>query len=165
MPRYAKQTTVGVAATQTEIERVLARYGASKFIRGWDENGATVAFSLGSRMIRFTLPLPALGEFRYARVNQHASVTERTKAQQEKAWEQACRQRWRALLLIIKAKLEAVDAGVVTLEDEFLAQTMLADGSTVGEWAGPQIDEVYRTGGMPALLPGSAPKSLTSGTR
>ena len=35
-------------------------------------------------------------------------------------WEQACRQRWRALALVIKAKLEAIDAEISTFEEEFL---------------------------------------------
>jgi excisionase family DNA binding protein len=33
-------------------------------------------------------------------------------------WEQACKARWRALLLVIRAKLEAVACGISTVEDE-----------------------------------------------
>jgi hypothetical protein len=33
--------------------------------------------------------------------------------------------RWRALLLMIKAKVEAVESGVVTFEDEWLAHFVL----------------------------------------
>ena len=66
--------------------------------------------------------------------------------------EQAQRQRWRALLLVIKAKLEAIEAGIATFEDEFLAYTMLPSGETVGEWVSPQLDKVYEKGVMPATL-------------
>jgi hypothetical protein len=65
------------------------------------------------------------------------------------------RQRWRALALVIKAKLEAVEAGISSVEDEFLSFIMLPNGSTVGEWVQPQIERVYESGSMPALLPGS----------
>ncbi|HWF01594.1 MAG TPA: hypothetical protein VG248_17460 [Caulobacteraceae bacterium] len=65
--------------------------------------------------------------------------------------EQACRQKWRALALVIKAKLEAVSAGITTVEDEFLAQTMMGDGRTVGEVVQPQLEEHLRVGGPVTL--------------
>jgi hypothetical protein len=49
----------------------------------------------------------------------------RTETQAQRAWEQAVRQRWRALVLVIKAKLEAVESGITSFEDEFLAHTVL----------------------------------------
>ena len=61
--------------------------------------------------------------------------------------------RWRALLLVIKAKLEAVTAGISTIETEFLANIVLPDNTTAGEWMLPQIDRAYRSGEMPPLLP------------
>ena len=76
----------------------------------------------------------------------------RSDDQINKHWEQAQRSRWRALLLVIKAKLEAIDAGIATFEDEFLAYTMLPGGETVGEWIAPQLDDVYATGVMPGDL-------------
>ena len=64
-----------------------------------------------------------------------------------------CRKRWRALLLIIRAKLEAVESGITTLESEFLANIVLPDGGTVGQWLAPQIDAAYATVRLP-LMPG-----------
>ena len=55
--------------------------------------------------------------------------------------------------MVIKAKLEAVTAGISTVETEFLANIVLPDNSTAGEWMIPQIDQAYRTGDMPPLLP------------
>ena len=71
----------------------------------------------------------------------------------EAAYNQAVRQRWRALLLVIKAKLEAVDAGISTLEEEFLAATVLPDNRTVGAWLLPQLDRAYASGKLPPMLP------------
>lgn len=70
------------------------------------------------------------------------------------------RQRWRALALVIKAKLEAIESGITTVDAEFLAHLVLPDGRTYGEFALPQIDEVYRSGAMPPLLPGVAASPL-----
>ena len=60
--------------------------------------------------------------------------------------------------MVIKAKLEAVTAGISTIETEFLANIVLPDNTTAGEWMLPQIDQAYRTREMPPLLPlGSGP--------
>jgi hypothetical protein len=66
------------------------------------------------------------------------------------------RRRWRAMLLVIKAKLEIVATGSSSFEREFLADILLPDGSTVGDVAVKQIADSYKTGGMPkSLLLGS----------
>jgi hypothetical protein len=38
----------------------------------------------------------------------------------------------------------------------FLAHIVLPDGSTVGDWAAPQLALAYERSEMPALLPGGA---------
>lgn len=162
MPKYAEKTKVDSSSSRTEIERTLIRYGATAFQYGWNEQHATIGFRIRGRVVKFTLPLPDRQSKEITHTPDKGWL--RSQETQETVYEQAVRQRWRALALIIKAKLEAVEAGVVTVEEEFLAQTMLADGSTVGEWIGPQIEEVYRTGGMPSLLPGATRKALPNGT-
>jgi hypothetical protein len=161
MPTYAQATKVNSEASRAEIERTLVRFGATAFSYGWDQEVAVIGFRLKGRVIRFKLPMPSRADKAITHTPEKGWLRE-PKAQ-EAAYEQAVRQRWRALALCIKAKLEAVEAGIVSVEEEFLAQTMLSDGSTVGEWVGPQVDEVYRTGGMPALLPGASQKALTDG--
>ncbi|MDD3798409.1 MAG: hypothetical protein PHE36_04435 [Novosphingobium sp.] len=68
-------------------------------------------------------------------------------------WEQACRQRWRALALVIKAKLEAIDSGISEFDDEFMAHIVLPNGRTVSEEVRPKITSAYAGEGMPNLLP------------
>lgn len=156
MPKYAQTTEVAPEKTRTDIERVLTRYGATGFIYGWEGDQHMLAFQIEGRRIQFALTMPDRNsdEFRYKKINQHSYVETRTKAQQQIAWEQACRQRWRAFLLIITAKLEAVDAGITTIESEFLAHIALPGGQTVGQWLQPQLEDTYRSGRMPPLLPG-----------
>jgi len=59
-------------------------------------------------------------------------------------WEQGCRQRWRALCLAIKAKLETVESGISHFEDEFLSQIVDAIAKkTVGELIRPELEQCY----------------------
>jgi hypothetical protein len=151
--RYAERTSVASDASRAEIERTLRRYGASAFAYGWEGNQATVMFVLANRRVRFQLPLPDPNAKQFTHTPGRGLP--RTAEAREREYEQAVRQRWRALALVIKAKLEAVEAGISDVESEFLAHVMLPNGSTVGEWAQPQLDAVYQTGQMLALLPGS----------
>ena len=66
--------------------------------------------------------------------------------QQNKAYDQKVKSVWRAIVLITKAKLEAVEAGVTTLEHEFLANMVLPDGRTVYEKLEPVLREAISTG-------------------
>lgn len=152
MPTYAQNTQVPVERSKGEIERTLRRYGASAFMYGWDKNQAVIGFEVDGRRYRMRLPMPDRGDFRLTE-----SGRERTsQAAIESAWEQATRQRWRALALWIKAVLEASEAGIVSLEEALQPFTMLPNGQTAGEWLAPQIEAVYETGRMPALLPGGS---------
>jgi hypothetical protein len=151
---YAADTKVPVSQSRTEIERTLLRYGATAFAYGQDQHGATIAFEAFARRIQFHLPLPRRDDPAIALTP--TSKQPRTKAQVDAALAQAERARWRALLLIIKAKLEAIEAGVVSPDDEFLAHTMLPQGGTVGDWARPHVAALYSgdASTLPALMPG-----------
>lgn len=64
---------------------------------------------------------------------------------------------WRELYLLIKAKLVALESKRITIKDEFLAYTVMPDGRTVSEWLQPQLEDAYKSGKMPPLLPGAEP--------
>ena len=133
-----------------EIEQTLRRYGADEFAFATSRTRATIAFVAAGRMVRFELsiPDPDSHEFRYT----PKTRVRRSDAAQRDAYDQATRQRWRALALVIKAKLEAVDAGIVTFEDEFMAHFVLPDGTRVGDYVQPAIAQAYESGQMPSLL-------------
>lgn len=148
MPTYAKDTNVASEVSRLEIEKTLIRYGAENFAYAMAAGKAMIGFSMYGRQVKFLLPLPRKEEFTLTPTGRA-----RTEKSQYDAWEQACRQRWRALLLVIKAKLEAVECGISVFEQEFMANIMLPDGGTVGEFMIPQIARAYETGTMPAVLP------------
>lgn len=147
---YAEKTNVSTDKSRTEIERTLQRYGADQFMYGWDGDRAVVGFRMAGRQIRFLLSMPD-------KDNKKFTHTERGKLRSNevafKDWEQACRQKWRAMSLVIKAKLEAVEAGIAIFEDEFMANIVLPNGVTVSQFMLPQITEAYENGEMPKLLP------------
>lgn len=148
---YAEKTSVSVAKSKADIEELIQKAGAGQFVSGYKDNIAIIGFALSDRQIRFTLPLPDKQDNAFWYTPERRN--RRSEEQAYAAWEQACRSKWRALYLIIKAKLEAVESGISTAEREFFYDIVLPDGKTVGEWMAPQLQEVYETGSMPPMLP------------
>lgn len=148
--RYASDTSVSVEKSRAEIETTLSRYGADTFAYMASPERAAIGFRIRGRQIRFIVPLPDRKDKRFW--STPAGRRQRSQEDAYRAWEQACRQRWRALALAIKAKLEAVESGIASFDDEFLAYVVLPSGETFGEWARPQLAEIT-TGNMPPLLP------------
>ena len=148
--RYAQSTLVSSERSKAEIERILSRYGAESFMYGFKEDKAVIGFKMSNRLIRFELPMPdkKADEFWKTPTGRRT----RNEYQAASAWEKASRQRWRALALVIKAKLEAVESGISEFEQEFMANIVLPDGKTVGEHLKPQIESAYGSGKMPKLL-------------
>lgn len=149
MSQYARDTSVSVAKSRDEIERILRRYKANSFAYGWDDDKALVGFTMNDRQIRLTLPLPSPSDKTFVRTSTGRA---RTNNAAETAYEQAVRSRWRALKLVIQAKLEAVASGIVTFEDEWASYVVLPDGRTVGAHLTPVIERAYATGTVPSML-------------
>ncbi len=152
MPTYAKETGVPVENSLTEIRKTLTRYGATRFAMIEEAGQVGVGFEMRNRSIRFVLPLPRpdAEEFEITTGNQHARYG--TGKYSQARHEKAVRQRWRALALVIKAKLEAVESSIETFDEAFMAQIVLPNGQTMGRWATPQIEQAYLSGNMPPLL-------------
>ena len=157
MTRYAAETTVPVEKSRAEIESILRRYGADGFRYGCcyreDVRREQIDFPANDRLIRFTLSMPSKDDKQFMFTPTRRN--RRSEKDRIKAWEQACRQRWRALALCIKAKLEAVECGISEFESEFLAFVVdPSTGRTIGETVRPQIESVYASGGGQIRLPG-----------
>ena len=145
--RYASATSVSSEQSRMEIERTLRRYGADEFAY-WAKGELVIyAFRLKSRRVKLEIPLPSFDSFALTPETHKL----RTPSSHEAAYEQGVRQRWRAISLLIKAKLEACEAGISTIEDEFLAHTMLPSGETVSEWLKPQWKALEAGDSLPLL--------------
>ena len=154
---YAKGTKVPITQTRGEIENLLVKHGADGFGYASKGNQAAIQFEINGHQIRMTIPLPDPEDFRVTQ-----GRVRRNEQQMKATHEQACRERWRSMLLAIKAKLNNVAMGITSVDDEFMAHIMLTDGTTVGEWLQPQIKESYRNRTMPSTL-ASKPIALPPG--
>lgn len=147
---YAKETSVNQTQSLLEIERTLSRYGADQFMYGRQQDKAAVGFVMHGRQVRIVVPMPDKNAREFWET---PTGRDRTETAALKEWEQSCRARYRALSLVVKAKLEAVESGITTFDEEFMAHLVLPNGQTAGKRLLPEIEEAQRTGNMPALLP------------
>lgn len=125
---YAEKTPVSVVDTIAEIRRVIVKHGGAQFVFGVGDDRVMIGFTKDERQVRM-------------QVNQDPRQEQRNKA--------VCR----SLLLVTKAKLEAVAAGVSVFEEEFLANIVLPDGKLVGPQARASLAAAYEGREMPPLLP------------
>ena len=127
---YASKTKVPAEKTRMEIERLVKKYGAKGFASGWHEGTARVQFFAHNRHVRFTVATAL------------ATPLEE-------------RERWRALLLLVKAKLVAVDSKIATFEEAFVGDIVLPEtGKTVWESVREPLRLAYAANKAVPLLPG-----------
>jgi len=160
-PQYAATTEVSSYKSREEIERTLRKYGATEFAYGSTANKALIGCTLRHRQIRFVLQLPDPMSREFALTP--SRQWRRSETDREKAWEQSVRSHWRSLYIVIKAKLEAVERGIVTFEDEFAMHTVLPGGVTVAELVTPAIEQAYADGSPAPLLGALDRQELTTG--
>jgi hypothetical protein len=130
---FAWGTSVTIATSKMELEKLLAKHGATSFACASELGAGSILFAMRGRRVRFDLAL-------------QTSTAAPAEAEN--------RRRWRCLVALVKAKLVSVADGLSTFEEEFLAQIVIpGKGETVGQWIGPQIAAAYGRGeAMPPLL-------------
>lgn len=151
---YAATTEVPVAKSKVAIETLLRDHGATEFASGWNPTHDTLQFHMRNQTIRFVLPRPDPNDRRFTR-DRHGYVL--SPVARSKRIDQADRQRWRALYLVIRAKLEAIQSGIAVYEQEFLA--FIVDpgtGMTVGDILIPRLEAGK---GVAGLLPATTTAS------
>ena len=125
----AAATQTQVSTSQQDIQKTLARYGAVGFGFSTDYEHQTIH-------IRFEVPrtdapkerlkveIPLSIKAVYKRLNAGKNVTS---SQVKGKMEQAERVAWRQLHLFVEAGLAAVAVGLQSIEDAFMAHTMVTD--------------------------------------
>jgi hypothetical protein len=151
---YAQDTSVSVAKSRGEIEDMVQRAGGTRFASMYENTRAVVMFELADRRIMFELPLPSREAFATRQVRSRTVPVDA--ARQQRDWEQACRAKWRALALTIKAKLISVESKVESFEEAFLAHIVVAgaDGKAkrFADFAVKAIQQSYTGKPLPPLL-------------
>lgn len=131
---YAKGTEVNVSGSQQEVGRIFSRYDVETYAFGAAPGQATVEFVLAGRPVRVVVPLPK-------RPESPTFTNPNTGRENDaiKPWEQAVRERWRCLVLLLKANLEAVELGLLDVEQAFMPYLVTKDGRTLGEIVLPDV--------------------------
>lgn len=145
--RYAEGTAVAVQSSRGEISGILATHGCQRMAWGTAPEGDTLQFELDGKLFRFAITKPTVEDCKrmYREDGRDWSRVYDAAAKVETEW----RRRWRAHVLLIKAKLEFIEGGDTTLEREFLPYAVLKDGRTVGD--------LMAGGGLPLLMSGEKP--------
>lgn len=145
---YAETTSVAFEKSVAEIIGLIKRHGAAQIGQFEGEDYFAIQFIIEDRLIRFKLPIPALAE-----IPTHDGRGRTIAfAQRQAKLDQARRSKGRALLLVIKAKLESVESGIETVEQAFLANVVMANGETVYDRISRPIAIEYETGQPSALM-------------
>lgn len=145
---YASTTTVPIERSLSEISAMLRRAGAQRIAQAEEPEAITVQFFMSDRMIRFRLPMPSMADMP---MRDGRGVTLSQKSRLSRL-DQAHRSKARALMLVIKAKLESIESGIEEFEQAFLANIVMADGAVLYERAQPAITHEYATGNVSTLL-------------
>jgi hypothetical protein len=136
---YARNTDVPVERTRAEIDSVLTRNGATSvaILNDEDRSLAAFAFTLRGARFRVQLPLPTPEDVSPKAGGEPQGWRgwdePRRAAWRGAALRQARMQRWRQMLLLLKAKLEIVRMGLSSVEHEFMADMVLPSGETAGQ--------------------------------
>lgn len=151
---YAEGTEVPIAKSKAAIESLLLAHGATEYVSGWNQTHDTLQFRLFDQTVRFTLPRPDPTDRKFTRDRRGYP---RPPASVQRAVEQVDRQRWRALYLVIRAKLEAIQSGIAVYESEFLAYVVQPNGLTIGDILVPRLQAGQ---GVAGYLPENVPEPV-----
>lgn len=153
-------TTVPVEKSQGEIRKFLAGHSAASFAFGEETDSAgmrwaAVSFAHGGYRVRMRVPHKPIDERAVRAKLMRARSRTRDVLEHEMA-EQEARRIWRVQAWNLKARLVAVEEGVETFEEAFLAHL-------IDEQTGQTIYEQLARDGrvdlaaplLPALMPGT----------
>jgi hypothetical protein len=145
MNLYARETSVSVEKSQADLKKLLGRYKADRIEMGSSERDgqAYVRFEFRDVRIEKRLTLPKAAEERFHRGKGGRHIGS---ASAYARWEQACRQQWRILLLLLQAQMEAVELGLYSVHQAFLADLLLPSGQPLGEAVASHLPDALKTG-------------------
>lgn len=145
--RYAEGTSVSVEASRGEISGILAKHGVRR--QGWqsdDDTGDELMFEIDGSPYRLSIVRPTMDEIKARAIAEDKDVRYISAAAWQNKLDAEWRRRWRATVLLLKAKMEFIGGGDTTVERELMAYRVLRDGRT--------LEEAIIAGGLPALTPG-----------
>lgn len=125
--RFAEGTTVSVDSSRGEISGILAKHGVVRQAWASEPEGDVLTFEMAGHRFLFRIARPAWRELA------DRFVYDRTPSQRQTAMDAEWRRRWRANVLLLKAKLEFADGEASTVMRELMPYALLRDGRTLEE--------------------------------
>ena len=118
-------TSVSVERSQGEIRKLLGKHGAGRFAFGEERDDvgqrwAGVSFTYGGRAVRMRVALKLVDE-REVQAKAKRARAKTVNEIRDEAYEQEEKRIWRVLSWNLKARMVAVEEGVETFEEAFLA--------------------------------------------
>ena len=142
---YVRGASLSCSSLQMDIKQMLDGAGAHDCRITSEHGNGAVTFGFGDHQFRLVVPHPEPTD--PPRVPRHQPARRNINGQEHPADLEAARHSWRQLSLLIKAKLEAVAAGIVTFDAEFLGYMLMPGGGTVFQAAAPETALFLRHGG------------------
>lgn len=129
--RFAEGTTVTVESSRAEISGILTKHGVRRQAWASEPEGDTLQFELEGYQYRFRIERPTAKEL-WERWKADGKTPQALKylpndAQVQAEW----RRRWRANVLLLKAKLEFASGEASTVIRELMPYALLKDGRTL----------------------------------
>lgn len=141
--RYAEGTKVPVESSRGEITGILAKHGVQRIAQMVEPDGDQIVFELAGGSYRLTMKRPTGDELRQRDGHLFSyphNIDWESRAEAE--W----RRRWRANVLLLKAKLEFIESGDSTIEREFMPYLIVQGNKT--------LEEMVQAGKVPLLAAG-----------
>lgn len=172
---FAKGTGVAAEKSRAKIEKLLrARKATQLGVSFDDENGeAIVIFTMPGKLITAAEPAkswtnpptPATAEVRepkqtvsfVVKMPKRSAFAKDHRGYIAPEWkvtqlhEQAIRERWRCLLMVLKGKFTAIDAEIEDFETAFLPHLLVPSGGTVRDHVMPAYRSSLSNPGAPLL--------------
>jgi hypothetical protein len=122
--RFAENTTVSVESSRGEISGLLTKHGVIRQAWASEPERDTLQFELAGHVYRFIMERPTMTEVMQMYPNAYDH-----NAKLAAEW----RRRWRANVLLLKAKLEFAEGDASTVIRELMPYAVLTDGRTLEE--------------------------------
>lgn len=131
--RFAEGTTVSVDTSRGEISGILTKHGVQRQAWATEPEKDTLHFELQGFQYRFTIERPTDQTLHAQWVADGHASTKTKYLPNDNQVAAEWRRRWRANVLLLKAKLEFAEGEASTVLRELMPYAVLRDGRTLEE--------------------------------
>lgn len=136
---YAEKTKVPVDKSMAEVRKILIKNGSEGVAIAETSENALVQFIFKSKSYKFIIKYPKSSD---DDIFLNGKGYKRTLVQIENAIEHEKKRLWRAMVLYIKAAIEAHNNGIIDFKRSMMSHMMLPSGQTIYEKLENNIESI-----------------------